>query len=54
MKMPMPATRLLVNKLLHTPSAALRALAAEGNREGAAEEFLCRLFGLTPPGLAAS
>lgn len=44
------ATRLLVNKLLHTPSAALRALAAEGNREGAADEFLCRLFGLAPPG----
>ncbi|HEX6093767.1 MAG TPA: glutamyl-tRNA reductase [Dongiaceae bacterium] len=44
------ATRLLVNKLLHTPSAALRSLAAEGNREGAAKEFLCRLFGLAPPG----
>lgn len=44
------ATRLLVNKLLHTPSAALRALAAEGNCKGAAEEFLCRLFGLAPPG----
>lgn len=44
------ATRLLVNKLLHTPSAALRALAAEGNRQGAAEELLCRLFGLAPPG----
>jgi glutamyl-tRNA reductase len=43
------ATRLLVNRLLHTPSAALRALAAEGNRDGAAEEFLCRLFGLAPP-----
>jgi glutamyl-tRNA reductase len=44
------ATRLLVNKLLHTPSAALRALAAEGHQDGKAEDLLCRLFGLPLPG----
>jgi len=41
-------TRLLINRLLHTPSAALRALAAESKGDGASREFLCRLFGLTP------
>src|SRR5262245_27864875 len=41
-------TRLLINRLLHTPSAALRALAAESKGDGALRELLCRLFGLTP------
>jgi glutamyl-tRNA reductase len=41
-------TRLLINRLLHTPSAALRTLAAESKGDGASREFLCRLFGLKP------
>lgn len=48
------ATRLLVNRLLHEPSAALRALAASGDVDSAAaERLLTRLFGLdgTPDGL---
>lgn len=41
------ATRLLVNRLLHRPSAALRELAAAGGADGAAAERLAaRLFGL--------
>ena len=45
------ATRLLVNRLLHAPSEALRALAADGSGEGlaeraAAERLMFRLFGL--------
>ncbi|ANC92460.1 glutamyl-tRNA reductase [Azospirillum humicireducens] len=45
------ATRLLVNRLLHVPSEALRALAADGSGEGlaeraAAERLMFRLFGL--------
>lgn len=42
------ATRLLVNRLLHRPSAALRALAASSGREAAQAELLAlveRLFG---------
>src|SRR5262245_1290973 len=46
-------TRLLINRLLHTPSAALRALAAEARDEGASREFLCRLFGLAPGAASA-
>jgi glutamyl-tRNA reductase len=41
-------TRLLINRLLHTPSAALRALAAESKGDGVSEEMLRRLFGLAP------
>jgi glutamyl-tRNA reductase len=41
------ATRLLVNRLLHEPSAALRALAESGSADGAdAERLLIRLFDL--------
>ena len=40
------ATRLLVNRLLHDPSEALRALAAEGGDRDAAEKLLRRLFRL--------
>jgi glutamyl-tRNA reductase len=41
------ATRLLINRLLHDPSAALRALAEEkAADEQAAERLLDRLFGL--------
>lgn len=41
------ATRLLVNRLLHEPSAALRAIAEGGGEEGAAaERLLARLFAL--------
>ena len=47
------ATRLLINKLLHTPSAALRALAADAGGEGAMQELRCRLFGLASPGPAS-
>ena len=47
------ATRLLINRLLHTPSAALRALAADAGGESAMRELLCRLFGLAPPGPAS-
>ena len=47
------ATRLLVNRLLHEPSAALRALAEAGGADGAdgaeAERLLIRLFGLDGP-----
>lgn len=46
------ATRLLVNRLLHDPSEALRALAAEtggGDERALAERLLRRLFRLTPP-----
>lgn len=46
------ATRLLVNRLLHDPSEALRALAAEegeGNERALAERLLWRLFRLGPP-----
>lgn len=39
-------TRLLVNRLLHDPSEALRRLAAEGADGPAAEALLRRLFGL--------
>ncbi|MBU2091424.1 MAG: glutamyl-tRNA reductase, partial [Alphaproteobacteria bacterium] len=38
------ATRLLVNRLLHRPSAGLRRLAAEGRDQAAAEALLRRLF----------
>ena len=40
------ATRLLVNRLLHDPSEALRRLAADGEDGPAAEALLRRLFGL--------
>lgn len=41
------ATRLLINRLLHEPSAALRALAEGGGADSAdAERLLIRLFGL--------
>lgn len=46
------ATRLLVNRLLHRPSAALRALAAARGREAAQAELLAlveRLFGEAGP-----
>ena len=39
------ATRLLVNRLLHAPSEALRELAADGRK---AEDLLNRLFGDSP------
>ena len=42
------ATRLLVNRLLHTPSAALRSLGADNERT--VKALLCQLFGLAPPG----
>ncbi|HEY4136270.1 MAG TPA: glutamyl-tRNA reductase [Alphaproteobacteria bacterium] len=41
------ATRLLVNRLLHAPSEALRALAAEGQPPEAQDALLTRLFGLS-------
>lgn len=53
------ATRLLVNRLLHRPSAVLRALAAEdiagglatgGIERGVVEAMLRHLFGLDPDG----
>jgi glutamyl-tRNA reductase len=40
------ATRLLINRLLHDPSAELRRLAAEQGDPEAAEALLRRLFGL--------
>jgi glutamyl-tRNA reductase len=40
------ATRLLINRLLHDPSQALRRLAAEGGEGPAAEALLRRLFEL--------
>ncbi len=47
------ATRLLVNRLLHAPSEALRALAAKSGGDGvdmrAAERALKDLFGAMPP-----
>jgi len=47
------ATRLLVNRLLHTPSEALRGEAARGDDGGggwaAAEGLIRRLFGLSGP-----
>jgi glutamyl-tRNA reductase len=40
-------TRLLVNRLLHAPSAALRGLAVDGGSELVAiERLLARLFDL--------
>jgi glutamyl-tRNA reductase len=42
------ATRLLVNRLLHEPSAGLRHLAAEPAEREAAERLLTRLFHLAP------
>jgi glutamyl-tRNA reductase len=45
---PAMATRLLVDRLLHEPSAALREVAAGMPTErAAAERLLCQLFGLT-------
>ena len=45
------ATRLLINRLLHEPSALLRELAAAAPKEqAAAEQFLVRLFGLPNEG----
>ncbi|MFQ5958005.1 MAG: glutamyl-tRNA reductase [Alphaproteobacteria bacterium] len=49
------ATRLLVNRLLHDPSEALREIAAAGDggaERGAAEQFLRRLFRLAAGGRA--
>jgi glutamyl-tRNA reductase len=40
------ATRLLINRLLHDPSEALRRLAAESGDPAAAETLLRRLFGM--------
>jgi glutamyl-tRNA reductase len=40
------ATRLLVNRLLHEPSEAMRGEAAEGGGWQAAEDVIRRLFGL--------
>lgn len=40
------ATRLLINRLLHDPSSALRRLAAEQGDPASAEALLRRLFGL--------
>jgi glutamyl-tRNA reductase len=45
---PETLTRLLINRLLHTPSAALRELAAEAKNEGDQREALLRLFGVAP------
>jgi glutamyl-tRNA reductase len=42
------ATRLLVNRLLHEPSQALRALASTPAEREAAEQLLARLFRLEP------
>lgn len=39
------ATRLLVNRLLHAPSTALRDLSGDPGERAAAEELLARLFG---------
>ena len=45
--MPPTATRLLINRLLHEPTAGLREMAAAGPAERAeAERLLARLFGL--------
>ena len=41
------ATRLLINRLLHTPSEAMRDEAAEGGGWTAAEDIIRRLFGLS-------
>jgi glutamyl-tRNA reductase len=41
------ATRLLINRLLHTPSEAMRDEAAEGGGWAAAEDIIRRLFGLS-------
>ncbi|MEE8273300.1 MAG: glutamyl-tRNA reductase, partial [Alphaproteobacteria bacterium] len=49
------ATRLLINRLLHDPSEALREIAAAGNGgagRSAAEKLLRRLFRLTMSGRA--
>ncbi len=43
---PEEATRLLINRLLHAPSEALRAAAAEGNDARDLEVLLARLFRL--------
>lgn len=43
------ATRLLINRLLHGPSAALRAIADDPAEHAAAERLLARLFDLDPP-----
>jgi glutamyl-tRNA reductase len=43
---PEEATRLLVNRLLHAPSQALRQAAAEGRDAQQLEEMLARLFRL--------
>ncbi len=43
------ATRLLVNRLLHDPSEAMRADAAEGGAWSAVEDVVRRLFGLKGP-----
>jgi glutamyl-tRNA reductase len=40
------ATRLLINRLLHDPSEALRRLAAESDDPAAAEALLRRLFAM--------
>jgi glutamyl-tRNA reductase len=42
------ATRLLVNRLLHGPSTALRALAGDAGAVASALGLLCRLFGIAP------
>lgn len=43
------ATRLLINRLLHGPSEAMREAAAEDSGWRAAEEVIRRLFGLAGP-----
>jgi glutamyl-tRNA reductase len=43
------ATRLLINRLLHGPSAMLRAIVDDPAERAAAERLLSRLFGLDPP-----
>ena len=44
------ATRLLINRLLHKPSEAMRGEAASGGGWAAAEDLIRRLFGLSGPG----
>ncbi len=41
------ATRLLINRLLHAPSEAMRGEAADGGGWAAAEDIIRRLFGLS-------
>ena len=41
------ATRLLVNRLLHKPSEAMRGEAASGGGWAQAEDMIRRLFGLS-------